>query len=89
MNREYHKWHSPRLSREMELLIFGHAGLPVMVFPTSAGRFFDFEDRDMIAALTGKIDAGQPQFDCVDSVDKESWYNQQAPPRSRIARHVQ
>jgi esterase/lipase superfamily enzyme len=72
MNREYHKWHSPRLSREMELLIFGHAGLPVMVFPTAAGRFFDFEDRGMIAALAGKIDAGQLQLYCVDSVDKES-----------------
>src|ERR1035437_6933079 len=89
MNREYHKWHSPRLSREMELLIFGHAGLPVMVFPTAAGRFFDFEDRGMIAALAGKIDAGQLQFYCVDSVGTESWYNQQPPPRSRIARHVQ
>ena len=42
----------------MELLVFGHAGLPVMVFPTSGGRFFEYEDRGMIAALSGKIDAG-------------------------------
>ena len=26
---------------------------------------------------------------CVDSVDMESWYNKQVPPRWRIARHVQ
>ena len=39
MNREYHKWWSPRLGRDMEMLVFGHAGLPVMVFPTSGGRF--------------------------------------------------
>ena len=37
MNREYHKWYSPRLGRDMELLVFGHAGLPVLVFPTSGG----------------------------------------------------
>lgn len=89
MNREYHKWQSPRLDREMELLIFGHAGMPVLVFPTSGGRFYDFEDRGVIAALAARIDAGQLQLCCVDSVDMESWYNRQAPPRRRIARHMQ
>ena len=59
MNREYHKWYSPRLGRDMELLVFGHAGLPVMVFPTSGGRFYEFEDRGMVGALAGNIDGGQ------------------------------
>jgi esterase/lipase superfamily enzyme len=88
MVREYHKGYSSRLGREMEVLIFGDAGLPVVVFPTSCGRFFEFEDRGMIAALAGKINAGQLQFFCVDSVDRESWYNRSAVPRWRIARHV-
>ena len=82
MNREYHKWYSDRLGREMELLVFGHAGLPVLVFPTSGGRFYEFEDRGMVAAVAGKIDAGQLQLFCVDSVDMESWYNRQIPPRA-------
>ena len=89
MNREYHKWSTSRLGREMELLVFGHAGLPVVVFPTSGGRFYEFEDRGMIEALAGRIDAGQMQVVCVDSVDIESWYNRQVPPRWRIARHMQ
>src|ERR1700692_4881613 len=89
MNREYHKWYSPRLGRDMELLVFGHAGLPVVVFPTSGGRFYEFEDRGLIAALAGRIDAGQMQVACVDSVDMESWYNRQVHPRWRIARHIQ
>ena len=89
MNREYHKMHSARLDREMETLVFGDAGLPVLVFPPSCGRFYDFEDRGMIEALAGKIDAGQLQLFCVDSVDGESWYNRFAHPRRRIARHMQ
>ena len=89
MNREYHKGHSSRLGKEMELLVFGHAGLPVMVFPTSGGRFYEFEDRGMIAALAGKIDAGLLQLYCVDSVDLESWYNKNVSPRMRIVRHMQ
>ena len=89
MIREYHKWFSSRLGREMELLVFGHGGLPALVFPTSGGRFFEFEDRGLVASLGGKIDAGELQLYCVDSVDMESWYNRAVPPRWRIARHVQ
>jgi esterase/lipase superfamily enzyme len=89
MNREYHKCRSARLGREMELLVFGHAGLPALVFPTSGGRFYEFEDRGMIAAFAAKLDAGRLQFFCVDSVNDESWYNRKAPPGQRIARHMQ
>jgi esterase/lipase superfamily enzyme len=89
MNREYHKWHSPRLDRAMELLVFGHTGLPAIVFPTSGGRFYEFEDQGMVAALGAKIEAGQLQLYCVDSVNMESWYDRNAPPRRRIARHMQ
>ena len=89
MRRQYHKWYSPRLERDMELLIFGHGGLPAVVFPTSCGRFFEFEDRGMVGSIEGKIDAGQVQLFCVDSVDGESWYNRDVPPRWKIARHIQ
>ena len=51
LNREYHKWFSPALGREMELLVFGHGGSPLVVFPTSMGRFFDYENRHMIDAV--------------------------------------
>lgn len=89
MNREYHKWVSPRLGRDMEMLIFGHAGLPVLVFPSSQGRFYEFEDRGLVGAVAHKLDAGQIQLFCLDSVDAESWYNRDVPPRWRIARHMQ
>src|ERR1700749_2573953 len=89
MKREYHKWFSHELGRDMEMLVFGHDGLPAIVFPTSQGRFYEFEDRGMVGALADKIDAGKLQLYCVDSVDAESWYNRNVPPRWRIARHVQ
>ncbi len=68
----------------MELLIFGHAGLPIIVFPTSGGRFFEFEDRRMVAAIGDKIERGEVQLYCVDSVDGESWYNRHASGRHKI-----
>jgi esterase/lipase superfamily enzyme len=89
VNRKYHKRLSARLGRMMEVLVFGHAGLPVVVFPTSGGRFYDFEDHGMVGAVEEKIDAGKLQLFCVDSVDAESWYNRRIPPRLRVARHLQ
>jgi len=89
MKREYHKWYSPELGREMELLVFGHEGLPAIVFPTSQGKFYEFEDRGMVAAVAGKLEHGDLQLICVDSLDSESWYNRNVGPRWRIARQVQ
>jgi esterase/lipase superfamily enzyme len=89
MKREYHKWFSPSLGRDMELLVFGHTGYPVIVFPTSCGRFYEFEDRHMVRTVQDKLEHGHLQFYCVDSVDSESWYNRDVPPRWRIARQVQ
>ena len=89
MSREYLKRYSQELQRDMEILSFGHAGLPVIVFPTSMGRFHDYEDQGMIAALAPKIDAGELPVFCADSVDGESWYNKSVPPRQRVLRHLQ
>jgi esterase/lipase superfamily enzyme len=89
MNREYHKGYSQELHRDMEALVFGNAGMPILVFPTSMGRFFEYEDRGMIGSLTPKIERGELQVFCPDSVDTESWYNKGVHPRVRVMRHVQ
>jgi esterase/lipase superfamily enzyme len=73
----------------MELLVFGHAGAPMIVFPTSQGRFFEYEDRGMVGALSHQINNGWTQLICVDSVDAESWYADWAHPRGRLYRHDQ
>lgn len=88
LRREYLRWHSASLGRAMEILLYGHAGRPVIVFPTSMGRFFEFEDRGMVEELTPSIQSGRIQLVCVDSVDRESWYNQTVPPPARVARHL-
>ncbi len=89
MHRAYHAWESPALGRRMELLVFGHAGAPMVVFPTSMGRFYDYEDRGMVGALSEHIERGWVQLICVDSVDAESWYCESAHPHGRLQRHTQ
>ncbi len=88
MKREYQKWWSPSLEREMELLSFGEGGAPVLVFPTSMGRFYQWEDFKMVEHLAGRINDGWLQLWCVDSVDSESLYAKTKPWQERAARHI-
>ena len=86
MHREHHRWHSPSLGRDMDLLVFGHGGARVLVFPTSQGRFYEWEDRGMIGALGEHLERGWLQLYCVDSVDAESWYARWKHPADRARR---
>jgi esterase/lipase superfamily enzyme len=87
MRREHRRWKSPSLGKDMDMLIFGHAGARVLVFPTSMGRFFEWEDRGMIGALSEHLEKGWLQLYCVDSVDDESWYATHRHPADRARRH--
>ena len=89
MQRDYIKEYSPSLGREMELLHFGHGGRPLLVFPTSMGRFYQWEDFGLVGAISDFIESGAVQLVCVDSVDGESWYAKDRPPADRVRRHLQ
>jgi esterase/lipase superfamily enzyme len=72
----------------MELLVFGHGGFPFLVFPTSMGSFFEYEDRGMVGALARKLDAGSLRLICVSTVDSESFYGRDRHPRARLDRYL-
>lgn len=88
INREYHRWNSHHLGRDMELLVFGHAGAKVLVFPTRYARFHEYENLRIVEALRPKLESGQLQLFCVDSVDEETFYNSAAHPADRVLRHL-
>jgi len=89
MNREYIKWFSPNLQRDMEMLVFGDSGARVLFFPTRKAHFYDYENWGVMNALRPKIESRLIQVYCVDSVDAESFYNTFICPADRIKRHIQ
>ena len=84
---DYRKWWSPALSRDMELKVYGHAGKPVLVFPSGGGRFFEYEDFGMVEACRELLEQGRVQLFAIDSVDKESWFNGSLSLPDRARRH--
>ncbi len=89
MERQYAREYSHALGRDMELLHFGSRGRPLLVFPTSQGRFYQWEDFGLVGALAPWTDSGAIQLVCVDSVDGESWYAADKHPAERVLRHIQ
>jgi esterase/lipase superfamily enzyme len=89
LHRETHRWHSHNLDRDMELMVFGHAGSRFLVFPTSEGRCFDWEGFGLVEAIADLLRDGTLQLICADSIDSDSWYARERTPSARAARHAQ
>ncbi len=87
VRREYHRWYSHYLKKEMELLVFGHCGTPMLFFPTRTARFYDYENWGVIEAISEKINRGEVQVFCLDSADRDSLYCKTISPAERIKKH--
>ena len=89
MHTQYYKEYSHCLQRDMEFKVYGHAGVPFIVFPCQDGKFFDFEIRGMVNTGADKIDNGQLQLFCIGCVDEETWSAKNGDHQGRIMWHEQ
>lgn len=88
MKEEYKKWYSHNLSHDFEMLVFGHGGIPMILFPTSMGRYYEAKDFKMMESIQWFIDEGRIKVYCVDSIDAQSWYNKGIHPEERVKNHI-
>lgn len=89
LKEEYAKWYSENLGREIETLIFGHQGYPVLIFPSSQGRYYEAKNFQLIESVRWFIDQGLVKIYCPDSIDSLSLYNRNIHPADRIQNHIQ
>lgn len=89
MKEDYVKWYSPNLGREIETLIYGHQGYPVLIFPSSQGRYYEAKDFHLIDAVSWFVEQGLVKIYCPDSIDGLSLYNNNIHPAERIRNHEQ
>lgn len=73
MERRELSWYSQYLQRNMNMIVYGQAGVPFIVFPCQDSMCNNFEEFQMIDTLSDYLDNNQIQLFCVDTVDKESW----------------
>ncbi|MEC5143295.1 alpha/beta hydrolase-fold protein [Chitinophaga sp. 212800010-3] len=88
MTENYLKWHSPNLGKDFEMLVFGDSGYPLLLFPTSMGRYYESKDFGLIDSIRWFIEEGRIKVYCPDSIDTMSWYNKDIPPEQRAYNHT-
>ncbi len=88
MKKEHFKWYSPTLSKDIEMLVFGHAGYPVILFPTTMGKHNECYDMKLVDSAKWFLDEGLVQIYCPDSINELSWYNKGIHPAERIKNHM-
>jgi esterase/lipase superfamily enzyme len=89
MKEEYFKWHSPHIGRDIEMLTYGHAGYPVIIFPSTMGRYYESKDFKLIESVRWFVENGLVRLYCPDSIDRLSWYNREVHPSVKVLNHIQ
>lgn len=88
MQENYHKWYTQYLKRDFEMLTFGNAGVPIILFPLLKGRYYDYKDVGFIESVTRFIDEGKIKIYCPDGFDEHSWTDYGSLPGDRVRNHL-
>ena len=89
MHREIHHWHSTRLNKTMEIAVYGHYGPALLMFPTAAADFLEYERFHLIDTIAEFINGGKVKAFSINSINNESWLNNSMQPHHKGIRHQQ
>jgi esterase/lipase superfamily enzyme len=89
MQRKIFSWYSEHLNKEMEIVEYGHYGFSLLLLPTAAADYLEYERFQLIDALSPFINAGKLKIFSINSINSESWMHKSMWPRHKAMRHVQ
>lgn len=75
MKRELKGWFSPALQKEMPIATYGDYGFALLLVPTAAADYLEYERFQMMDCLEPFINAGKVKVFSIDSINNESWLN--------------
>lgn len=75
MERQLTSWYSPALGKEMPLVTYGHYGLALLLVPTAAADYLEYERFQLIDALAPFVEEGKIKVFSINSINTESWMN--------------
>jgi len=81
MERRTTFWYSQNLGMEMPLVAYGHSGYPLLMFPTAAADFLEYERFYLIDSISHLINEGRVRAYSINSVNRYSLLNEQASPQ--------
>ncbi|MEO6187984.1 MAG: alpha/beta hydrolase-fold protein [Ginsengibacter sp.] len=89
MNREITSWFSPSLDRDMPVVTYGDYGFALLLVPTAAADYLEYERFQLINSIAPFIDSGKVKVFSINSMNTESWMNKEMLGQHKAIRHNQ
>ena len=89
MERHTTSWYSPALGRDMPIVTYGNYGFALLMVPTAAADYLEYERFKLIDELAPFIDSGKCKVFSVNSINTESWLNKQMEGSHKAIRQNQ
>ena len=88
LHRKIEGWHSPALGQDMPIVSYGHWGHPLLLFPTAAADFLEYERFGLTDAVAPAIAAGRVRVFSINSINPQSWMDSGLPVQEQARRQA-
>lgn len=89
MEKELFGWHSPSLGKDMPIVAYGREGAALLLIPTAAADYLEYERFGLIQTLEPFISSGKIRIFSINSINSESWLNHEMAGEHKAIRHNQ
>ncbi len=89
MEKSITSWYSQRLEKEMPVAVYGHYGFVLLLVPTAAADYLEYERFQLIDSIRPFIDSGKVKVYSVNSINSESWLNNNVHHKHKTWMHNQ
>ncbi len=89
MKRDLYGWFSPALNKEMPIVSYGDTGMVLLLVPTAAADYLEYERFLLLDVLKPYIEDGKLRVFSVNSINSESWLNKEILGEHKAIRHNQ
>jgi esterase/lipase superfamily enzyme len=89
MDKHMTSWYSHRLEKEMPIVSYGYYGFALLLVPTAAADYLEYERFQLIDSLKPHIEGGKVKVFSINSINNESWLNNQVHPKHKTWMHAQ
>lgn len=87
MERYIDGWYSHALKKHTEIAVYGHYGDALLLIPTAAADYLEYERFQLLDAISDFVDGGKFKVFSINSINNESWLNKEMLYKHKAIRH--
>jgi esterase/lipase superfamily enzyme len=88
LRRKTEGWHSQSLGQDMPIVSYGYWGHPLLLFPTAAADYLEYDRFGLVGAIGPAIEAGRVRVFSINSINSQSWMDESLPVPEQARRQA-